>query len=338
VDAVFVLLPDHWHAYASYLALESGKHVYVEKPCSHSLGEGEMFLSWQNRYGKRIQIGTQQRSSPESTEIIAQIHAGIIGTPYLAKAFYSNQRGRVPNSQKVDVPEHLNWELFQGPAPRRPFLDIVEDYNWHWFWHWGTAETGNNATHELDIARWALQVTYPKRVMVNSGKYHFVDDGWTMYDTMEATYQYPGGASIQWDGKSRNGYSTYGAGRGTLIYGTDGSVFVDRGGYRLYSREGNLIKEKYSGGDEQGVALGGGGGMTDRHVRNFADSIRDGKALHAPIDEGVISTDLCHYANISSREQDAVIDIDPSTGRLKDPQLMQRYWNREYQSGWEPKI
>ncbi|MDZ7692224.1 MAG: Gfo/Idh/MocA family oxidoreductase [Balneolaceae bacterium] len=124
----------------------------------------------------------------------------------------------------------MNWELFQGPAPREDYHHDTWNYNWHWYgWKWGTAETGNNAIHELDIARWALQVGYPQRVSVDAAKQHYPDDGWTMYDTMYATFEYPDDKVINWDGKSRNGLNTYGSGRGTIIYGTEGSVFVNRG-------------------------------------------------------------------------------------------------------------
>ena len=114
---------------------------------------------------------------------------------------------------------------------------------WHWNWHWGTAESANNGTHELDVARWALGVEYPNNVQTQGGKEHFKDDGWEMYDTMMASFKFPGGKLLQWDGKSRNKYNTYGAGRGSIIYGTDGTVFVNRDGYKIYDRGGKMTKE-----------------------------------------------------------------------------------------------
>ncbi|MCO6491825.1 MAG: Gfo/Idh/MocA family oxidoreductase [Phaeodactylibacter sp.] len=336
VDAVFLATPDHWHAPAAWMALDAGKHIYIEKPCSHNPREGELLIAFQEKYGKVVQMGAQQRSAPESREIIAEIHNGAIGEPYLATAYYSNGRGKVEDAHQVPPPEWLDWELWQGPAPRRPFVDILADYNWHWFWHWGTGETGNNATHELDIARWALQVTYPELVYVDAGKYHFKDDPWVMYDTMLATFKFPGGKTIQWDGKSRNPYLTYGGGRGTIIYGTEGSVHVNREGYQLFGRSGELVRENFSGGKEAGTALGGGGDMTTLHVKNFLDAIRGEATLHAPIGEGAISTHLCHYANISSRMGNARLEVDPETGRFKDQRAMEEYWSREYEKGWEP--
>lgn len=335
VDAIFNATPDHWHAPATWMAMEAGKHVYLEKPATHNPREGELLIEFQKKYNKVIQVGTQQRSSAHTIEIIREIHNGVIGKPYKALAFYTNQRGRVPNPVKANVPEGLNWELFQGPAPREEYRHDTWDYNWHWYgWKWGTAETGNNATHELDVARWALQVDYPERISVEASKQHFADDGWEMYDTMYASFFFPQNKTIHWDGKSRNGINTYGAGRGTVIYGTEGSVFVDRERYRLYGREGNLIREKTSGGSEAGTALGGGGDMTDFHVQNFYDAIRAKATVTAPISESVKSTLLCHLANISYRTKQS-FDLDPATGQAKNKDV-KKLWSREYETGWSP--
>ncbi|MGQ1891469.1 Gfo/Idh/MocA family protein [Thermophagus sp. OGC60D27] len=338
VDAVLLATPDHWHAPGTWLANEAGKHVYVEKPCSHNPYEGELLVKSRDRYGKIIQMGNQQRSSAETIEIIREIHNGIIGTPYMAKAFYSNNRGRVINPVKAPVPTGLNWDLWQGPAPRKSYEHNTWDYNWHWYgWDYGTAETGNNAIHELDVARWALQVKFPEEVIVDAGKYHWIDDGWTMYDTMDATLRFPGNKIIKWDGKSRNGHNTYGGGRGTIIYGTEGTVWVDRGGYKLYDRNGHLIREKQSGTSEGGTQLGGGGDMSTQHVRNFFEAIRGKEEQRSPIDEGAISTLLGHLANIGSRTGE-ILQCDPANGHILNSYKAMSLWEREYEKGWEPKL
>lgn len=337
VDAIFNATPDHWHAPLTWMAMEAGKHVYLEKPATHNPREGELLIQLQKKYNKVIQVGVQQRSSDHTIEIISEIHKGVIGNPYKAVAFYTNQRGRVPNPVKANVPEGLNWDLFQGPAPREAYRHDTWDYNWHWYgWKWGTAETGNNATHELDVARWALQVEYPERISVDASKQHFQDDGWEMYDTMYANFYFPKNKTIHWDGKSRNGINTYGAGRGTIIYGTEGSVFVDRERYKLFDREGKLVREKASAGSEAGNTLGGGGDMTDFHIRNFYDAIRGKAEVKAPIAVGVKSTLLCHLANISYRTN-KVFQLDPVTGQSKDPEV-KKLWSREYEKGWEVKV
>ena len=339
IDAVFVATPDHWHTPAACMAMEAGKHVYLEKPCCHNPREGELVVAFQKKYGKVVQMGNQQRSSKESQEIIHDIHNGVIGNAYKAVAFYVNSRGEVPLPKKAPVPEGLNWDLFQGPAPHIDYMDDIWNYNWHWYgWRWGTAEMGNNATHELDVARWALGVTYPEHVDVQAAKRHYLKDGWVMYDTMDATFSFPENKIIKWDGKSRNGYPTYGShGRGTIVYGTEGSVFVNRSGYKLYDRGGKLVRDSESEAKEGGTALGGGGGLTDTHVRNFFDVIR-GKTTKqaAPISEGVISQMLTHYANISYRINKG-FDINTNNGQIFDRDAM-KLWSREYQPGYEIKL
>ena len=337
VDAIFNATPDHWHTHCVIMAIASGKHVYVEKPLSHNMYENDLLVAAQKKYDKIIQIGTQQRSSDYTQEIIKDIHNGIIGTSYEAVAWYSNDRGEVPVQKKAPVPEDLDWDLFQGPAPRREYTEETWDYNWHWYgWDYGTAETGNNGTHEFDVARWALRVNYPIRVDVDGQKRHFVDDGWEMYDTMDATFKYAGNKTIKWDGKSRNRYYTYGSGRGTIIYGTDGSVFVNRDGYKLFDRSGKIIRERQSNTQEAGTALGGGGSMSTAHVENFFNAVRGKSKLTAPLNDGVITMAMVHYSNIAYRIGKG-FDIDDATGRMYDRDAM-NLWSRTYEKGWELTI
>lgn len=336
VDAIFMATPDHWHAPGACMAVAAGKHVYLEKPCSHNLAEGDLLIAYQKKYGKHIQMGNQQRSSKQSQEIIKEIHNGVIGDVYNAIAFYTSKRGRVPNQVQTAPPAGLDWELFQGPAPRRAYTDDTWNYNWHWYgWDYGTAEMGNNATHELDIARWALGVKIPEHVEIKSGKFHYKDDGWEMYDTMEATFTFSGNRTIQWDGRSRNGYDKYGAGRGTIIFGSNGSVFIDRDGYKLYDIKGKLVKENIVPGLENGNTLGGGGGLTVAHTLNFFDAIRGKAELTSPIEQGAISQMLTHYANIASRIDES-FEIDEVTGRIFNREAM-KLWSRTYEPGWEIK-
>lgn len=337
VDVVIHATPDHWHGPGSIMSMKAGKHVYVEKPCSHNMFENELLVTAAKKFKKVVQMGNQQRSSAHTIDIINQIHNGVIGTAYKAVAFYANKRAEVPLQKKSLVPAGLDWELFQGPAPRRDYTEETWDYNWHWYgWDYGTAETGNNATHELDIARWALQVDYPVHVNVEAAKRHFINDGWEMYDTMDATFVFPQNKIIKWDGKSRNGHTTYGADRGTIIYGSNGSVFVDRNKYILYDRGGKAIKEVGSTSNEAGTALGGGGDMTTGHVINFFNAVRGKAKLTAPIDDAAISMAMVHYSNIAYRIGRS-FDIDEKTGRMYDRDAM-KLWSREYQPGWEPKV
>lgn len=334
VDALFNLTPDHWHAPGSIMAIKEGKHVYVEKPCSHNMAENELLVAAQRKYARVVQMGNQQRSAEHTIDIIKQIHNGVIGTPYKAVAFFSNSRGEVPLQKPAAIPTGLDWELFQGPAVRRDYTSETWNYNWHWYgWNYGTAELGNNGTHELDVARWALQVDFPNHVEADGIKTAFVNDGWEMYDTMEATFKFDNNTTIKWDGKSRNGYGTYGGGRGTIIYGSEGSVFVNRDLYHLYDRSGNLLRTVNAKYKEGGIELGGGGGMTTVHVANFFNTIRGKETLQAPIDDASKSMALVHYGNVAYRIGNG-FDIDPATGRMLDRKAL-ALWGREYAKGWE---
>jgi predicted dehydrogenase len=338
VDAIFNATPDHWHTPGAIMAMQAGKHVYVEKPCSHNMYENELIVKATNKYNKVVQMGNQQRSSNHTIEIIKEIHNGIIGVPYRAVAFYINSRGEVPVQQKAAVPNGLDWEIWQGPAIHRDYTSETWDYNWHWYgWNYGTAETGNNATHELDIARWALQVELPNSVYVEAGKRHFFNDGWEMYDTMDATFLFQGDKVIKWDGRSRSGQDTYGlGGRGTLIFGSEGTVFVDRGRYIVYDRTGKIIRDNESGSTESGTALGGGGDSSTAHVVNWFETIRGKDSLRSPIDVGAVSQTMVHYANVAYRIGHG-FDIDNKTGMMFDREAM-KLWGREYDSAWEPKL
>ncbi len=338
VDAVIMATPDHWHAYGACKAMESGKHVYLEKPCSHNMQESDQIVNHMRFFNKVVQMGNQQRSSNHTNNIIKKIHDGLIGEAYNAVAFYNNNRGMVPNQVEMEAPEGLNWNLFQGPAPRRKYTHDTWDYNWRWYgWEYGTGEAGNNATHELDIARWALNVNYPNNVSVFAQKNHFIDDGWTMYDNMEAKFRFSENKSINWNGISRNafGKSRFG-GRGTVIYGTKGSVFVNRKEYTVYDLKGNIVENVKSNDIESGISLGGGGDMTTRHMQNFIDAIRNNSQLNSPIEDAVISQSMVHYANIAYRANTS-FGIDEKTGKINDANAM-KFWLRSYEPGWEIKM
>ncbi|MEM8765160.1 MAG: Gfo/Idh/MocA family oxidoreductase [Bacteroidota bacterium] len=337
VDAIINAMPDHWHTPGAIMAMKAGKHVYVEKPSSCTMEENELLVEATKKYSKVVQMGNQQRSSAHTQQVVKKIHEGAIGEAYKAVTFYSNGRGQVPNQQPAPIPEGLDWDLWQGPAVHREYTSETWNYNWHWYgWNYATAEMGNNATHELDVARWALNVDLPRSVEVESDKRHFKDDGWEMYDTMLARFTFEENKQIEWDGKSRNAFKTYGSGRGVIIYGTEGSVFVNRGHYKLFDRKGELIEEVSSGGQEGGVALGGGGNMSTLHVMNFFDAIRGKAKMNAPIDDANVSMAMVHYANVSSRIKQH-FEVDDKKGTMFNRDAMQ-LWGKPYEESWKSKF
>jgi len=336
VDALVIAAPDHWHTPAAILAMQAGKDVYLEKPCSHNPHEGELISAAQGKYGRVVQMGNQQRSAPESREIIQEIHNGIIGRPYFARAWYANTRGSIGHGSVAQVPAWLDYDLWQGPAPRTPYRDNVIHYNWHWFWRWGTGEICNNGTHEIDVCRWALAVDYPVRVTSAGGRYHF-DDDWEMPDTQVVSYDFEDGKTITWEGRSCNGRPTENRGRGASIHGESGTVVMDRSGYVVYDNGNNEIRRNIRDGSEATLDTRGGGSLTEMHIVNFLNTVRGDDRLTAPVTDGRRSQLLCHLGNIAQRTT-GVVHCDPRTGRIVDNPEAMKLWGREYEPGWEPKV
>jgi predicted dehydrogenase len=336
VDAITIATPDHWHTPMAIAGLQAGKHVYVEKPCSHNPAEGALLVQAQKKYGKQVQMGNQQRSSPYTAEIIEKIHGGLIGRAYYAKAWYSNTRKSIGTGKELPAPAQLDWDLWQGPAPRRPYRDNVHPYNWHWFWIYGTGETLNNGTHEVDVCRWALGVDYPKRVSASGGRYHFKDD-WQFYDTLVTSFEYDN-AMLSWEGKCCEGMKIYGRDRGSAVMGTTGSVVIDRDGYDIYDLKGNKTSEfRVRNTQTSSSDTIGRDSMTDAHFANFIAAIRTAEKLHAPVSEGNVAVTMLQLSNIAwkfNRE----LRLDPKDGSIVGDDEAMRMWGREYEPGWSPKI
>jgi predicted dehydrogenase len=335
VDAVTIATPDHWHAPMAIAGLQAGKHVYVEKPCSHNPAEGEMLIEAQEKYRKLVQMGTQQRSSPHTLEVVDKIRQGMIGRPYFAKSWYVNTRKSIGVGKEVPVPPQLDWDLWQGPAPRRPYRDNVHPYNWHWFKIYGTGETLNNGTHEVDVCRWALGVDYPKRITASGGRYQFKDD-WQFYDTLVTSFEYDD-ALISWEGKSCQGMKFYDRDRGSIIMGTKATILVDRDGYEIYDLKGNKVGVVRAGTTTSSADLVGRDSMTDAHFANFIAGIRKGERLNSEVSVGNVAVTMLQLSNIAW-EVNRELNLDTKNGRIKgDPEAM-RMWGREYEKGWAPHV
>jgi predicted dehydrogenase len=311
VDVLSIAAPNFWQAPATILACEAGKHVYVEKPGSHNPREAEFMSEVARRTGRKVQMGNQQRSAPAFREGIEKLQAGAIGPLRYARCWYDNARGSIGKGKAAEVPAHLNYELWQGPAPRRPYRDNLVHYNWHWRWHYGGGELANNGVHALDIARWALGVDSPQVTSYTGGRYHFDDDQETP-DTADATYDF-GKVGMSWYGSSclRRRHEKHPF---VSIYGEGGVMSFDGGGYRIHDNDGKLVEEQVPR-------------LSDLpHFRNFIEAIRNGDPLNAEITDAQKSTMLCHLGNISYREG---LQIRGMKAPAKD-------WPREYAEGWKP--
>lgn len=337
LDVVTIATPDHWHAPMAILALAAGKHVYVEKPCSHNPHEGELLVAAAAKHQRRVQMGAQRRSSAHLREIIPQIQAGLIGHTHFCKGWYVRNRPGIGRGQVVPVPDWLDYDLWQGPAPRRTFVDNLVHYHWHWRWHWGTGEALNNGAHEIDVARWVMGVTWPARVTSNGGRYAFKDD-WETPDTQTIAWDFPEGKTIAWEGHSCREFPVEGRERGVLVYGSEGTALLDGDNYIIYDKKGKIRQQAKSAEvvDPTNTFSGSGLGLDTVHIGNFIEAVRGNQTLNCSIEEGHNSVTLLHLGNIAWRVG-RELHCDPATGHiLNDPDAMQ-LWRREYEPSWEPR-
>jgi predicted dehydrogenase len=336
VDAISIALPDHWHTPMALMALKAGKHVYIEKPGSHNPAEGELLSKATSNYGKIVQMGNQRRSWPRVQEAIAELHGGVIGNAYYARAWYTNTRQSIGFGKEVAVPEWLDFELWQGPAPRAAFKDNLIHYNWHWFWNWGTGEIVNNGVHFLDLARWGLNVDYAKKAYSSGGRYQFKDD-WQTPDTQIASFDFEDNKSILWEGRSCNRRGINEMGSGVSFHGENGTLELLDNSYKIYDNANKLIKSAEPTSNTVVDQRGAGFDMDIAHFTNFTNAITKGEKQISPYQEIVKSVILCHLGNISYRTGRS-LDIDQSSGRILNDKAAMKLWGREYEKGWEPKL
>jgi predicted dehydrogenase len=337
-DGLVIAAPDHWHTPATILGVSHGKNVYVEKPCGHNPAEGEMLVQAMSRYGKLIQMGNQRRSMPTLIEAVKEVREGAIGEPYLGKAWYANDRKSIGKGIVVPVPPTLDYELWQGPAPRREYKNNLIHYNWHWFWNWGTGEACNNGTHEIDCCRWFLGVDYPTRVVSSGGRYAFQDD-WQTPDTQIASFEFGSKKAITWEGRSCNKFPVEGSGRGFIIYGDKGTlVNLGAADYKIYDLSNKVMKEvKGEMAADPTNPVSATGNLDFYHFENFVNSIRGEAKLNSPVNEAQKSVLLCHLANISQRTSRA-LNCDDKNGHILQDEEAMKLWSREYEKGWAPDM
>ena len=325
VDVLSIAAPNFWHAPAAILAMEAGKHVYVEKPGSHNMAEADMIVAASRKYDRRVQMGNQRRSYPHVREAMQRLREGVIGKVLSAKTWYNNRRGSIGKGKPAKPPANLNYELWEGPTLHRPYVDNLVHYNWHWRWHWGGGEMANNGIHSLDIARWGLGVDLPERVTYNGGRYYHDDDQETP-DTGEASFHF-GDCMASWSGSScdprRDEDLPF-----CKFYGEKGSLVTNGGNdYRILDRDGKELEKKSGPGGEPA------------HFSNFVDAIRDKSVkLNLEIGDAQKSTKLCHLANIAYRTTGSLLCDPKAGGKLIDNPEGEKLWGREYRKGWKPKV
>ncbi|MFN0053307.1 MAG: Gfo/Idh/MocA family protein [Planctomycetales bacterium] len=328
VDAVFIATPDHWHAPAAILALNAGKHVYVEKPCCHNLREGALMAQAVQRSGKLLQVGTQSRSTEVVREAMDRILGGEIGDILVSKAWNSQLRRSIGKTQPSSPPKHLDFDTWTGPAPRVPYRTNLLHGVWRWWHDFGCGDTGNDGVHDIDVACWGLGVnTHPSTIACLGGKYFF-DDDQQFPDTQYAVFEYPasGPSGVKkqlifeqriWSPYVQEGYEN-----GAAFYGTKGVLIIGHTvGWKLYGPKNTLIAERTGSAD------------LEAHHTNFLDCIRGTqKHLNADVNAGTLSAGLVHLANIGARVG-RVLQFDPKTFQIIGDDQANALVGRQYHEG-----
>jgi len=336
IDAVSIATPNHHHTLQTIWALQAGKHVYVEKPCSHDMFEAKQITAAARKYNHLlVQHGTQNRTSPSVRDAIAKLHDGLIGEIYMARGLCFKWRDTIGRAQEEPVPAGVHYDSWIGPAPVRPFTKNRFHYNWHWQWDYGNGDIGNQGPHQSDICRWGLGVTYPNKVSALGGHFMFDDDQETP-NVITASYEFRDAAGRQKHMvfEVRHWMSNHEAGLdGGIVHdsNTIGAIFYGSKGYLAIEENGRY--QTWLGRD---YAHGPAGFHEASHFENFIAALRSGKAtdLNAPIEEGAISTTLVHLANISYR-LGRTLYFDAENYRCEGDEEATAMFRRKYRAGFE---
>ncbi len=328
INAVFIATPDHWHAPASILALDAGKHVYVEKPCSHNIREGRLMIEAARRARKICQVGTQSRSTEHVMTAMQMIREGAIGEVLSVRVWNSQLRRNIGRQRPVDPPATLDYDTWVGPAPLVPYQPNRLHGVWRWWYNFGTGDMGNDGVHDLDIGRWGLGVdTHPSTITALGGKYFF-DDDQEFPDTQTVIFEWP---SVGKQGRKKQlifeqriwtPYKMEGYENGDAYYGTRGMIILGKeAGWRLYGERNKELK-----------TMAGRPNLLAHH-RNFFECIRTGNRPTADIEIGHLSSSLCHLGNIATRVR-RVINFDPKTEEVHNDKEAGPMVRRTYRDHW----
>jgi predicted dehydrogenase len=325
VDAVVIATPDHWHAPATILACDAGKHVYVEKPCSHNIREGRLMIDAARRHQRIVQVGMQSRSTEHARRAVELLHNGAIGEVLVAKVWNSQLRGNIGRAKPSIPPAHLDFDLWVGPAPMVPFQSNLLPASWRWWHAFGTGDMGNDGVHDLDIGRWGLGAEqHPNRIAALGGKYFF-DDDQQFPDTQTVIFEYDLGSSrkkqLIFEQRIWSPYVQEGHENGNAFYGTKGMLIFGKGsGWQLFGPR-NELREKMSGRPD-----------SPAHHRNFLNCIKESKQPNADITNGHLSAALCHLGNIATR-MGRVLQFDPESERILNDDEANALIRRTYRNG-----
>lgn len=338
IDAISIATPNHWHSLMAIWACQAGKDVYVEKPCSHNLWEGRQLVKAAQRYKRIVQHGTQIRSATAAREMVQKMKDSYLGEVYMARGLCFKWRDTIGHAPEQAVPAGVDYDLWMGPAPVRPFSMNRFHYNWHFNWTYGNGDIGNQGVHQMDVARWGMGLTFPNKVSAMGGHFMFDDDQQTPND-LNCSFQFdlPEGKRKVINFEVRHWITNHEAEIGTVALGspepkrstgqpklgplagghnTVGNIFYGSKGYLSTGDEDATTFVSWLGRDqEEQPAIKGG--VENDHFKNFIECVmsRNAAGLNAPIEEGHISCALIHLANASYR-LGRTLNFDPETQQV----------------------
>jgi predicted dehydrogenase len=337
IDVVSIATPNHWHALSVIWACQAGKDVYVEKPGSHNIWEGRKMVEAANKYDRIVQHGVQLRSSPAVQEGVQLLREGYIGRVYMARGLVFRWRGDIGNRGFSPVPDGLDYDLWTGPATKRPFSRDIVHYNWHWTFEYGNGDVGNQGIHETDLCMWGLDVGLPTQVTSMGGKYLW-DDAKTTPEVLTSIYNYPEeGKIIQFEVRPWCTNTEEGVTVGNIFYGEKGILVVD--GYNKYKTYLGKDRTPGQSGDDGAKTSSGmdrGAGGTDGHFANFIEAVRkhDKTILNGPVETAHLSSGLAHLGNIAY-QTGKVLNFNPKTERFVNDPEADKLLTRNYREGYE---
>lgn len=317
IDAVVIATPNHWHATMAAMTLQAGKDLYLETPVTHTLAEGQMLAAVAQSSNRIVAVGLPQRSGQQFLSAVDYLRSGRLGTVHLAKAWTVQQRKPIGRHADTAVPDGVDYDLWLGPAPARPFNVNRFHFNWQWFWDYGGGELGHWGVQMLDVARWGLGVGLPRQIAAMGGKHHFRDDQETP-DTLLVNYAYPQ-ATITWEHRLWSPFAQDGRSAAVAFHGDLGTLIVDRGGWKVY------------GGRDAPTAPGGD--FLNPHLQDFLDCVRSRQQPACDLEAGRQSSALCHLGNIAYRLGRSV-DFDPVRESFGSDRAAAGFANREPRGPW----
>jgi len=333
IDAVSIATPDHWHALQTIWACQAGKDVFVEKPSSHNIYESRKMVEAARKYNRVVQVGTQARSSPVHKEAIKLLNDGYIGKVYMGRALIFKSRSSIGRKKDSLIPKGVNWDIFLGPAPYRPFNENRFHYTWHWYWDTGTAEIGNQV-HQIDIARWGMDKrVHPVKIHSAGGFYAWDSDQETP-NLQTATFEYEDGMMMENETRQLFTNNEDGIMVGNLFYGSEGWMHLvgeGSGTFTTYFGRKNEPGKSMSRKDIADDPMNLVGAVGGPHFNNFIECVRSGKwqDLNADIKVGHMSVVLCHLANISYLTG-RKLKFNPYSEKFVNDDDANTYLSREY--------